>query len=208
MSIDVLITPEVIVSENYLKSYPKDKRQCMFDGDRWMKYYRNFSEKNCEMECLSAIMKIMCGCTPYRIFASPNVKMCTIDDIYCDRYYEFYVSRRRSSDFMRKTCNCLPACNSIKYNVEIIPKKIANASNNEVVITFKFKENTYTALRRYQQFQFIDFVSQSGGILGLFAGVSLLSIIELFYLMVVRNVTNLFRLLNCKLKSMKTMSSD
>jgi hypothetical protein len=52
---------------------------------------------------------------------------------------------------------------------------------NEVLLRFKFKDNEYIRQRRYQPFTVVEFLAQSGGLLGLFIGASVLSIVEMFY---------------------------
>jgi len=49
--------------------------------------------------------------------------------------------------------------------------------------------------RRYQQFTFSDVVSYVGGLLGVFAGISMLSIVEFFYFFTIRLGVNLWRIL-------------
>jgi hypothetical protein len=46
---------------------------------------------------------------------------------------------------------------------------------------------------RYQEFKLVDFLSYVGGILGLFAGISVLSFVELAYFMTLRLITDLLR---------------
>jgi acid-sensing ion channel, other len=64
---------------------------------------------------------------------------------------------------------------------------------DEVVLNFRFKDNEFVQQRRYQPFTFVEFLAQSGGLLGLFVGASALSVVELFYFFLMRNVSNLIR---------------
>jgi Amiloride-sensitive sodium channel len=57
-------------------------------------------------------------------------------------------------------------------------------------LTFKFKDEEVRATRRYQPFMFSEFLGQSGGVMGLFAGISMLSIIEIFYFFPFRLVSD------------------
>lgn len=199
MELDVLITPEVIVSDEYLKRYTKEARHCVFNvGEVDMSYYKVYSQKNCEMECLASRAIEECGCVPYYFVTDGNTPVCSINETKCVRYWEFWNIQRDERFGTEILCNCLPSCDSVKYNIEVIPKKLSNVSSNEIVIRFKFKDSEYTPLRRYQQFTFIDFVSQSGGILGLFAGVSLLTVVELFYLLFIRGISNVMRIMTMK----------
>ena len=57
-------------------------------------------------------------------------------------------------------------------------------------VFFYFKENDIFTFIRKRQFTTIDFISSCGGILGLFAGISILSIVELFYYFSIRIAVN------------------
>lgn len=49
-----------------------------------------------------------------------------------------------------------------------------------------FKDNEFVALKRFQLYGSVDFLANCGGLLGLFVGVSVLSIIEVFYYFILR----------------------
>jgi amiloride-sensitive sodium channel len=53
--INVWITPEVIEAEDDLRSFDPDERKCYFEDERSLKYFKIYTQKNCEMECLSFI---------------------------------------------------------------------------------------------------------------------------------------------------------
>jgi hypothetical protein len=53
--INVWITPEIIEAEDELRSFDPDERKCYFEDERSLKYFKVYTQKNCEMECLSFI---------------------------------------------------------------------------------------------------------------------------------------------------------
>jgi hypothetical protein len=53
--INVWITPEVIEAEDDLRSFDPDERKCYFEDERSLNYFKVYTQKNCEMECLSFI---------------------------------------------------------------------------------------------------------------------------------------------------------
>ena len=59
-----------------------------------------------------------------------------------------------------------------------------------------WKDAEYYALIRYQQFTVVDFLAYVGGILGLFAGISALSVVEFLYFFTLRLVSDLWRYLS------------
>lgn len=59
-----------------------------------------------------------------------------------------------------------------------------------------FKDPQFVPLRRFRQFTFIDFLSYVGGLLGLFAGISVLSFVEIFYFFVPRLLSDIMKKFN------------
>jgi hypothetical protein len=55
--IDVWITPEIIKTDEDLRSIPPEERNCYFEGERELTYFKIYTQKNCEMECLSFVGK-------------------------------------------------------------------------------------------------------------------------------------------------------
>jgi acid-sensing ion channel, other len=56
-AVDVYITPEIIQTERDLIAIDPDVRNCFFKDERPLQYFNVYTQKNCEMECLSFIGK-------------------------------------------------------------------------------------------------------------------------------------------------------
>jgi hypothetical protein len=98
----------------------------------------------------------------------------------CDYRKELEVKRQTFSALRDITkCGCLNQCNSVNYKFEVIAHKLLNES--EATIEFKFKDVDIVPLRRYRPFSLSEFLAQSGGMLGVFAGISMFSIFEGFF---------------------------
>ncbi|KAG5667939.1 hypothetical protein PVAND_015904 [Polypedilum vanderplanki] len=79
-------------------------------------------------------------------------------------------------------CECLDRCDDIKYNFEVFETKYKrNFDYGEMKLNFYYKYETFLPLVRHQSITFDEFLGQAGGLLGLFAGISFLSIFELIY---------------------------
>lgn len=61
------------------------------------------------------------------------------------------------------------------------------------VFKLKFKYSEFQPLLRYQDFTFVDFLCGVGGLLGLFAGISVLSLFELIYFFGPRLINDVVR---------------
>ncbi|CAG9811156.1 unnamed protein product [Chironomus riparius] len=192
---DVIVTPEIIRTEEYLRSLKPSVRGCYFDKEKSLKFFKKYSQRNCDVECLANITMNRCGCIDINQPFSNQNEMClnisrsqpTCLSILKRDLYTFF-------DFSpEQNCSCLPLCNSISYNIKYYTKH--ESGGNETTINVRMNMDDIVLFRRYQQFTFSDVVSYVGGLLGLFAGISMLSIVEFFYFFTIRLGVNLWRVL-------------
>jgi acid-sensing ion channel, other len=126
------------------------------------------------------------------------MKLCDIQRMECSYPYQKVLledySHLYSSDGV---CKCLPECNSIEYKIDFFEERHDESYDESfydyITIEFRFRYSEYFPLIRYQEFKTQDFLSYVGGLLGLFAGVSVLSIIEFVYFFTLRILTNVVR---------------
>lgn len=95
-----------------------------------------------------------------------------------------------------KSCSCLHPCNEIIYTTKIVKEYLpANASGDQMYresLVIDFGDEEYVALRRSASFGAVSLLSNIGGFLGLFLGISLFSIVEVVYFFTIRLVNSLF----------------
>lgn len=48
-----------------LRSYEPSRRQCFFSSDRQLRFFKIYTQSNCEAECLSNFTKQECGCVRF-----------------------------------------------------------------------------------------------------------------------------------------------
>uniref|UniRef100_A0A1A9WD09 Pickpocket protein 28 n=1 Tax=Glossina brevipalpis TaxID=37001 RepID=A0A1A9WD09_9MUSC len=181
-----------------------------------LKHYEPNNQNNCELECLANFTLSKCGCVKYsmpRRYAAP---VCGPKKISClydaeDKLaleeFNQGVSATDSSYRAPTTCNCLPACTSIAYEAEISqadydyksltglkgtsnPKDELYGAKKSRLSIF-FKEAQFLTSKRSELYGTTEFLANCGGLLGLFMGVSTLSIVEILYFCTVRLATNL-----------------
>jgi acid-sensing ion channel, other len=178
--LQVLITPEIISTDESLRSLDPETRGCYFEGEKKLEFFKVYTRRNCEFECFGKTMQgyPSLNCTQYFVARSDEMEL-------CDYRKEVY-SQAATYDALRRKdkCGCLDECNSIKYTTEVIALKIENKL--EASFEFKFKDVDIVPLKRYQLFTFSEFLAQAGGMMGLFAGISVLSIVEIFYFLSLR----------------------
>lgn len=66
------------------------------------------------------------------------------------------------------------------------PLSLSPSNMSYAYIMLFFKEDHFIALKRAELFGITDFIANCGGLLGLFMGVSLLSIVEIIYFCTIR----------------------
>lgn len=68
---DILIKPKLTTTSKKLRRYSPNQRQCFFDSDRKLRFFKMYTQNNCEAECLANFTQIECGCVK---FSSPSTK--------------------------------------------------------------------------------------------------------------------------------------
>jgi acid-sensing ion channel, other len=179
---EVEIVPEIIKTDKSLMKLNPDLRECYFDNERSLRFFRTYTQKNCEIECFTNHTIQKCGCVsldqPYN--PAKNISLCydqSILELNCHLLELFHLIAQENFSIERD-CSCYPTCDSISYHTKY---KYTKINGNETTISVRMNTDDIILYRRYQQYTFSDIVSYIGGLLGLFAGISMLSIVELFY---------------------------
>lgn len=206
MEHDIVMTvdPNIMNSTDQLiQNYEKEKRQCI-DAEkdqRFLLFFKKYTQRNCQLQALAYRTHKRCHCVSYGLPRQKNQKICRgTRDLLCVQHVEsetvLNIWNGSSIDF-----NCMPSCRSISYDAEISMSKydqieFDNAMNkfwkgrrknirvSRVLITFK--DEQFFASRRAEMYSKTDFIASCGGILGLFMGISILSIVEMAYFSTLR----------------------
>lgn len=88
----------------------------------------------------------------------------------------------------RDQCNCLPNCRTVDYDVDyqMVYESGMNISFSLSQMLLSFKDTEFDSQKRQSRTGTLDFLSYSAGLLGLYMGMSILSIVEFFYFFTVR----------------------
>lgn len=112
MALDILITPQVIETDDNLKSFSPQVRQCYFEGEKKLDFFRFYSTENCLAECISKIIYEFCGCVQFYYVRNKTMEVCTMTQRDCTISAKKYILNV-------EYCDCLPSCNSITYETEV-----------------------------------------------------------------------------------------
>lgn len=117
MSLDVLISVDAIKSDENLRDIDLSKRNCYFEDERKLKFFKVYTKLNCERECRSLFTFDSCGCVPFFLVRNQTMKICGIAGTECAKHFELF-DRLNITDL--DMCNCLPTCDLVTYNYDII----------------------------------------------------------------------------------------
>lgn len=67
----ISVKPNMITTSDELKYYKPSQRQCYFEKERYLKFFKVYTQRNCELECLTDHTLRNCGCVK---FSMPSMK--------------------------------------------------------------------------------------------------------------------------------------
>ncbi|XP_068158189.1 pickpocket protein 28 [Drosophila tropicalis] len=197
------IDPSMIMTEKYLRAVDRKYRRCLFhnEGNQRLRYFAHYTQRNCNMECLSRSLLKHCGCIG---FYMPRING---NDTICSIYKSKCVDsvRLHTIEDIAESCvdDCLPSCFDLTFNSITFSAKITNdgfentnptvanythsyVERSIAVVNMYYKDETFRAKKQTEFIGISDFLSNVGGLMGLFLGFSFLSIAECVYFALIR----------------------
>ncbi|XP_071743578.1 pickpocket protein 28 [Lepeophtheirus salmonis] len=219
----ISLLPSYIHSNNDIHSLDYKVRQCFFEDEKSLMYFKHFTYLNCIIECITNQTFSMCGCVAYYMPRTDDIPICSPEKIDCIKKAKIKAEESNIQDDSDKSkvreCECLPSCTEINYPHEASMSKVQStkmlkftpeerntflkdgqdddtyARNNLAVIHIFYKSLNILRQERSQLYGPIEFIANVGGILGLCGGSSLLSICEVFFYFVIQIGSYVFILL-------------
>ncbi|XP_052873201.1 pickpocket protein 28-like [Anopheles cruzii] len=211
----VRVEPFMITTTAAVRSYSVDNRLCYYSHERYLRFFAIYTKRSCEVECLANFTLYLCGCVHFSMPRPAGVRICGLGKKKCVEEAEIYLQEQAMGGAVESggsiprvlsSCRCLPSCTFLQYNAEIsqspfewrrltdamglFPNELKNAGLSTMNIYFK--ESQFITIKRNQLFELNDFIANCGGLLGLFMGVSLLSIVEVLYFFTLKPLVNYF----------------
>ncbi|XP_017494162.1 PREDICTED: pickpocket protein 28-like, partial [Rhagoletis zephyria] len=186
-----------------IRTIPPKRRQCLFNNELELYYFRYYTRRNCEMECDSKYFLRRCKCIPYHMpLIYQNASIWDVKDFNCERIAEAEINDEQHVACKRK---CLPACFRLEYYPEVYGTPLANTSfvfkdgfftnftkqeihENFALVQVYFANDFFRSKVRSPYTSFTDYLSQTGGILGLMVGFGVMSVPEFCYFFLIRPV--------------------
>lgn len=123
-AIEVLITPNVITSDNDLADFDFHDRVCFLHGEKYLRFFKVYTTKNCQSECFFNVSVAVCGCAPFDVIRDESTPVCELNDYPCITRVQYEIKFDFESEKL-KECNCLQKCNSVVYDLEFIENRFA-----------------------------------------------------------------------------------
>lgn len=127
----VNIQPQIITTSKGLDTYSPEKRQCFLYNEKKIKFFKIYTQSNCQLECLTNFTITICDCVHFSMPRSNDSSVCASDKWGCVREARKLFSRKMLEENLKPqicdlndsdnefTCDCLPSCTSIEYDTEL-----------------------------------------------------------------------------------------
>lgn len=142
-TLTIALKPNIMITSPVLAKYSAQKRQCYFDDEHPLRFFRNYNQDNCELECLTNYTLESCGCVHFSMPRTNETSVCTLPQARCAAnarsalFIRKQSARNGTADYLRQ-CDCLPACTSVRYDLQITEE--SHAEEREVRSTLVSEE--------------------------------------------------------------------
>ncbi|KAG5668409.1 hypothetical protein PVAND_016349 [Polypedilum vanderplanki] len=177
----ITLKAKMYKTDESLRKYSPEIRGCYFEGEKNLKFFKSYTKANCEFECMANQTFETCGCVKFSMPRDNETKVCDETKIKC---YTDVMTFFRNNQEKAQPCDCLRTCSDIKYSTTY--SDISSFENNNDTyalahLFFRFEEYFIEEEEIYTPYTILIFIAETGGLMGLFLGCSILSIMEIFY---------------------------
>ncbi|XP_047503898.1 pickpocket protein 28-like [Pieris napi] len=166
------------------------KRKCRYTDENNIEVYPYYSYTACTVQCRKDAQLRLCNCTN---FYMPNVEehlKCNMTGVIClyNNLNTLSVLKARWSSRTGLYCDCLPSCTEAE--ISTVKDFESDKYNASVAIELAFLPTE--RYRRNVVRGALDLVVSTGGTGGLFLGTTILSFVELIYIILIRPFCNIY----------------
>lgn len=130
-----------------LKIYAPEKRECYFENERELAFFKSYSKNHCLLECLTSFTLKKCGCVKFSMPRANNTPICNLTKISCynEALHQWpYADKQNAKTLM--PCDCFQPCNDISYSVKLdrigeFESKVQNISKRLKIFTILIYRN-------------------------------------------------------------------
>lgn len=205
------IKPVMISISEELIHYKPEDRKCFFGDEKYLYFYKHYTQENCLRECLANYTLQACGCVGFHMPSTTETETCGLGSMECMRDSKLkYLENETDAEFGKGPCNCWPSCTSLSYDVETSQSSWDWHKAFEVFsraglsgdlpserqshfsrLNVYYRDLQFLSSERNELYGYVDFFANVGGLLGLFIGMSVTSCVEILYFLTLRLVCNI-----------------
>ncbi|XP_055591170.1 pickpocket protein 28-like [Uranotaenia lowii] len=187
-AIELKVKPSDTTTPFFMNFYCPERLQCYFQEQRQLEFFRVYSQANCELECRTKYFLAKKKCVLAHMPRGPSTKLCnnsyqSEDPLDKEALLLARINRFPMSRYFINTCNCLPACNEIRYNSQAtqlpLPDGFRFPNHSELMV--RYEEDHFYGSTRTLRYALVDLIANIGGLLALFLGISVLTVVEFLY---------------------------
>ncbi|CAK1548750.1 unnamed protein product [Leptosia nina] len=178
-----LISIKDIENDAGARQVSPEKRKCRYTDENILDVYRHYSYSACTVQCRKRAQLRICNCTNFNMPRVAEHLKCNISGVICinNNWNALSVLKARWSSRSGLYCDCLPSCTEAEISVV---KDFKTSTDQEyAVVEVELASLPSERYRRNVVRGLLDLVVSTGGTGGLFLGASLLSFVELFYIL-------------------------
>ncbi|XP_065087702.1 pickpocket protein 28-like [Ochlerotatus camptorhynchus] len=205
------VKPVLTLISRDLKKHSHSRRQCYFNDERFLRFFKVYNLNNCMLECMANLTVSDCHCDKLSNPRSPNTTLCEGMNRFCSEIAQHKLMNPHGTINGNEEeigpCYCMPSCVSLRYDVEVSrspfnPHQFVDAnhytrnlykhSDDHALVAVGFKSKWLLPLKRRELMGLSDLMAQIGGLFALMMGASVISLLEIAYFCIVRPLVRLF----------------
>lgn len=125
-----------------LRRFAPLSRNCYFDEERKLKFFKSYSKAHCDFECMTNFTLKHCGCVKFSMPRNAKTRVCSWVESNCYNEAMEMWSVEMQTINTDKPCDCLSTCTDLKYSLKIeadteLEDEVANTyiSSAKIVIS-------------------------------------------------------------------------
>ncbi|XP_062557737.1 pickpocket protein 28-like [Armigeres subalbatus] len=206
------VDPKLTTISQDLKKHHHTRRQCYFNDERYLKFFKIYNTNNCLFECFANLTDSFCHCDQITRLRGLNTTVCVGElkdcpEIILHKQERSHQSLNGNEEWIGP-CECLPACAYVTYDVEVSrtpfnPHKLARAlfdtsdfythSHDYALLAVGIKSKWMLPMKRCELMDYGDLMAQIGCLFGLMMGASVVSLVEILYFCLVRPLVQILK---------------
>ncbi|OXA51864.1 Pickpocket protein 28 [Folsomia candida] len=188
------VQAEVTIAEKSLDELTSEERHCYFLDEKKLANYLLYTSTNCIDECIMERTVNACDCVTFEMYQSTVNKKPYCANLTCADNVRKQIGMKGTKYFCKA---CYPSCNRIVYDTQTssLPirtdvniwksndpeKRMDWSKQNTSIVHVYFGSDSVLCRVRKRLFGFSELFANVGGILGLFIGFSVISVVEPIY---------------------------